>query len=397
MSNCEYCGALLAPGDKVCSRCGAPVSGQRISESVKDFESLLIGVSDGNSISYLRKSTFQNASVLGKIGIILLWILLFPVMLFIYIFRKYVVSSRHLSESDNKKANIIGNYTFTNDRETLLEALIFIRTQIDILGEMKKDGYTAFWIKLWTSKAEQTYEKSKVALGDDTTAKDIFSKIKKESETLLNRNRLSFGLTLAAAVLAVCILSYSIARPYIYYYRVIHNVEIIPGRLSHMQQKNEIDVSNIMLSGLLDTCFSVGDDNAYLEFMDDDKYLDVTLSLVCKSSLVDEINSQLLDKIPELDPYDPLTGLFLLNGAVAEYMGKYSIGEIQATDLFETMLKAKPGDKIDVHLLHEVQTYDQTSDFERVMEVSNLLFSISLTYKHVTGSGDEDIEFLTIK
>ncbi len=134
MSNCEYCGALLAPGDKVCSRCGAPVSGQRISESVKDFESLLIGVSDGNSISYLRKSTFQNASVLGKIGIILLWILLFPVMLFIYIFRKYVVSSRHLSESDNKKANIIGNYTFTNDRETLLEALIFIRTQIDILG-----------------------------------------------------------------------------------------------------------------------------------------------------------------------------------------------------------------------------------------------------------------------
>ena len=164
-----------------------------------------------------------------------------------------------------------------------------------------------------------------------------------------------------------------------------------------MQQKNEIDVSNIMLSGLLDTCFSVGDDNAYLEFMDDDKYLDVTLSLVCKSSLVDEINSQLLDKIPELDPYDPLTGVFFLNGAVAEYMGKYSIGEIQATDLFETMLKAKPGDKIDVHLLHEVQTYDQTSDFERVMEVSNLLFSISLTYKHITGSGDEDLEFLTIK
>ncbi len=116
MNNCEYCGALLAPGDKVCSRCGAPVSGERISESVKNFESLLIDASDGNSISYLRKSTFGSATLMKKIGIILLWIIFFPIMLFVYIFRKYIVSSRSLTKSDNIKANIIGNYAFLNQR-----------------------------------------------------------------------------------------------------------------------------------------------------------------------------------------------------------------------------------------------------------------------------------------
>ena len=152
-----------------------------------------------------------------------------------------------------------------------------------------------------------------------------------------------------------------------------------------------------MLSGLLDSCFSVGNDNACLEFKDNDKFLDITFSLVCKSSLLDEINSQLLEKIPELEPFEPLTGVFFFNGALAEYMGKYSIGEIQATDLFETMLRANPGDKIDVHILHEIQTYDQTSSFEKVMEVSNLLFSMSLTYKHAIEDDENEYEFLTIE
>ena len=87
--------------------------------------------------------------------------------------------------------------------------------------------------------------------------------------------------------------------------------------------------------------------------------------------------------------------MFYLNGALADYMGKYDIGAIKAQDVFESMLKAQPGDAVEVHLLHEVKTYDETSDFKKVMEVSNLMFSISLTYKQDLGNGE--LEFPTIK
>ncbi len=395
MSKCEYCGALIAPGEKFCSSCGAPVPGEKVSDSVKTFERMLIEAGGGDKISYLRRSPFAEASVPGKIGWILLWILFFPIMVLVFIVSRHRISPKQLSESDNKRVNIISNYTFANDRDTLLEALIFIQNQIDILCDMKKDGYTAFWLNLWTSKAEQTYEKSKAAFGNDAKIEEIFQKIKKQSGQHITKTNGLFVTKIIAATAAMIIAVYAVLQPYIYIYRAVTNTEIIPGRLSHMNQRNEIQASNIMLSGLLDTCFEVGDKNAILEFKDENKYLDVTFNLVCKKNLEDEVNKKLIDNIPDLDPYDPLSGVFYLNGALADYMGKYDIGAIKAQDVFESMLKAQPGDAVEVHLLHEVKTYDETSDFKKVMEVSNLMFSISLTYKQDLGNGE--LEFPTIK
>ena len=202
-------------------------------------------------------------------------------------------------------------------------------------------------------------------------------------------------VSLAVAVIVMWIVYYNVLRPEIIYNKVMSGVDLDPGKTDKVAQHNEIAADKIMLSGLLDTCFDVGDKNAVLDFIDEGTHIDVTFSVVCKKNLEEVVNSKLQDSIPDFDPYDPLSGVFFLNGTVPEYMGKYSLEGVRAQDQFEELLKANPGDVINVHLIHEVQTYDTSKDFKQIMEVSNLVVSMSLTYKKELSNGEMD--FPTIK
>ena len=395
MIKCEYCGAMVNENDAFCPQCGAPIKVSDVSPSVKEFERLLIETSDSNKIEYVRRNSFESASTMGKIIWILFWIVLWPVLIFVYIFRRFGFSSKSLTPNESKRAGIISNYVFDGDRKTLHEALLFIETQIDILAEMKKDGYTSFWLNLWTSKAEQVFEKSKSSVGEDATLKEVFDRIKPRSEKLINKTRLGFVVSLLAAFAAVVIIGFTIAQPYMYTYNIVHDTGVVPLTIKGVKEKNTIDAKNVSVAGLLGNCFEAADQDAHLEFKDDYKYLDVTMAVVCTKSLSDEIDGRLADKIQDFDNEKILSGVFKLNGSVYNYIGDYGLGEIQGKEIFEDLMHAQPGDEIQIHLINEVKSYDRAEDYKKVMEVSNFILTLELTYTNELGN--DKYEFETVK
>ena len=395
MIKCEYCGALVNENDSFCPQCGAPVKVSDVSPSVKEFERLLIETGDSDKIEYVRRNSFESASTMGKILWILFWIVLWPILIFVYIFRRFGFSAKNLTPNESKRANIISNYVFDSDRKTLHESLLFIETQIDILAEMKKDGYTNYWINLWTSKAEQVYEKSKTSVGEDAALKEIFDRIKKRSKNLINNTKLFFSVALVLAAAAVIFIGYTIAQPFAYTYNIVHDTGVVPVTMKGVQSTNDIDASKVSVAGIMGDCFKAADQDVHLEFVDDYKYLDMTMAVVCKKSLSDEIDFRLADKIENFDNENYLSGVFKLNGAVYNYLGDYDMGGIQAKEVFNELLKAQPGDEIQIHLLNEVKSYDRAEDYKKVMEVSNFVISMELTY---TNKHDADnYEFETLK
>ena len=396
MIKCEYCGAMVDERAAFCPQCGAPVKTSDVSPSVKEFERLLIETSDSNKIEYVRRNSFESASTMGKIIWILFWIVLWPVLIFVYIFRRFGFSSKSLTPNESKRANIISNYVFDGDRKTLHEALLFIETQIDILAEMKKDGYTSFWLNLWTSKAEQVYEKSKTSVGEDATFKEVFDRIKPRSEKLINKTRLSFGLFFIAAAVAVIIMAYTVAQPYIYRHNLINGTNTPTISLKRMQDKNEIDAKNVKISGILGRCFDPGNQNVVLEFKDDRKFIEMTMSVICKKSFSEEIRNEIANAYPDTEPEDFLSGDFVLNGSIYDYMGSYGMGEIMAQDSFIELLNAQPGDEVEIHLLHEIKVYDRDEDIKRVMEVSSFILSVEVTYSN-NASGEEEFTYKTLR
>jgi hypothetical protein len=216
----------------------------------------------------------------------------------------------------------------------------------------------------------------------------------KESKKAKPVNKLVVGIIIAAAII-IGATSYFVIRPKILYYKIMHGIELDPGKTDKVSNYNEIDEENIMLTGVIAKCFEVGNQDAILKFTSDKKQIDCTMSVVCKKNLRDEVRSQLEDTLPGFNPDEPMTGVFYLNGIIPEYIEKYSAEGLRATDQYLAMLDAQPGDVVDVHLIHDIDTYDRAEDLKKVMEVSNLTVSLSLTYTKELGN--DQYEFPTVK
>ena len=93
----------------------------------------------------------------------------------------------------------------------------------------------------------------------------------------------------------------------------------------------------------------------------------------------------------DFDNEDFLSGVFALNGAVYNYIGDYGLGEIQGKEMFTKMLNAQPGDEFEIHLINEVKSYDRAEDYKKVMDVSNLILTIELTY--VTDNSEDNFAY----
>ena len=103
----------------------------------------------------------------------------------------------------------------------------------------------------------------------------------------------------------------------------------------------------------------------------------------------------LLIRIQDFDNEKILSGVFKLNVSVYNYIGEYGLGEIQGKEIFEDLMHAQPGDEIQIHLINEVKSYDRAEDYKKVMEVSNFILTLELTYTNELG--DDTYEFETVK
>lgn len=191
---CPSCGADIGSFTAICPECGHEINSSRISNEFKKFSDQ-IGDCD-MKIANSRvepKRGWKSWGKAKKIGWVILNIYTLGVPLIIYLLLPVlgIGGMSVLTSDEKKKAALIDNYQFPNDRETILELLFYIKGQMASLASGKIDRNTARWAKIWKIKAEQVFQKAEILFQGDKISNETYSSIlnseKKIKRSLLVR------------------------------------------------------------------------------------------------------------------------------------------------------------------------------------------------------------------
>lgn len=182
---CPTCGEELPAFTAVCPSCGHEMSFVKISPTLAAFsekveqydKEIANNIEPTTGWKTWRKPTRILWIVLNFITLGLLAVLVCGI--------KYIFSySKHprLSPVEKKKTALIENLSVPNEREATLEVLLFIKAKIAFLSSGKNDSRTAYWLRIWGTKAEQIYEKAEILLGEDTIAVQSYGYIRQHVE-----------------------------------------------------------------------------------------------------------------------------------------------------------------------------------------------------------------------
>lgn len=109
-----------------------------------------------------------------------------------------------LTPAEKQKASLIQRFVFPSDRESLMEALLYVKEQTAVLASGCPNPRTWYWAQLWGERAGQLYEKVKILAGEDASASqaleaygEIVRNEKKIKRLIRLRRFLTGGLVLA--------------------------------------------------------------------------------------------------------------------------------------------------------------------------------------------------------
>lgn len=156
--------------------------------------------------SAMPKQGWKSWGGWKKFGWVLLNIYTFfvPLLLYFLLPMLGIIKMSGLTPEEKTKAQIIKNYSFPNDRETILEALLYIEAQMESLISGKIDRNTIRWIEIWKNKAAQLYKKAEIMFKNDKIANDAYSSI------LSIEKKAKHSLSVRVVIAAVVVIIYSI-------------------------------------------------------------------------------------------------------------------------------------------------------------------------------------------
>lgn len=201
---CPACGEELSSFTAICPSCGHEMNSVKISPILLAF-SEKIELYDKEIASKTEINT--GWKTWGKTARIL-WIIANVISLGLLAVAMYGVSyivsfSKHpkLSPVEKKKTALIENLSIPNEREAILEVLLFIKAKVSFLSSGKNDSCTAYWLRIWGTKAEQIFDKAKILLGEDAIAIQSYSYIKQQIERSRKNTRFKIVTTVIILIL----------------------------------------------------------------------------------------------------------------------------------------------------------------------------------------------------
>lgn len=191
---CPACGTEIPSFTAICPRCGHEINSTRVSSAIKDFTNQISQCDRAIANSPAEpKKGWKSWSGGKKVGWVFLNLFTFCIPLVIYLILSLlgIGSMSSLTPEEKNKAQLINNFAFPNDREDILEGLLYIKSQTASLASGKIDRNTWRWMKIWKNKASQLFERAEMMFKGDKIANDAYTDIlaseKKVKKSLLIR------------------------------------------------------------------------------------------------------------------------------------------------------------------------------------------------------------------
>lgn len=189
---CPSCGAQLSSFTAICPDCGHEINSQKIPSSTKEF---MDAINECDKIIANNpespKTGWKTWSKWVKVGWIILNIITSFIPLVIYLvfpLIKLVILPKNippLSPDEKRKATLIENYVFPNEREAVIEAMMFTKSKMAFLASERYNKKTLFWLDLWNTKAEQLKQRADIILKGDKIVDETYKEI------ITNKNKIN--------------------------------------------------------------------------------------------------------------------------------------------------------------------------------------------------------------
>lgn len=200
---CPLCGEVLQSMTAICPSCGHEINSAKLSSALKEFIDE-INECDKIIANTPKKELPKKGWKTWKKSTRILWVILnvftscIPLVIYLTLplFRPLLRSNAtpELSSTEQKKVALIENFTFPNDRESVLEALLFTKSKMAFLASEKANEKNTFWLRLWNTKATQLHQKANILLKNDTIAETSYSEIIASKKMIDKKVRIRAGI-----------------------------------------------------------------------------------------------------------------------------------------------------------------------------------------------------------
>ena len=198
---CPSCGAELRSFTAICPTCGFELNSIKVSESIKEFSEILdqYDAEIAKNPHYKAAGGWSTWGTAAKVMWVILNIYTFCIPIIISNNRRGVAEK---NPDKVAKASFITNYVFPNERESLIEALLFAKNQMISLINGKINGDTAFWENVWASKAASLMQKIQLSVGKDEMAIRLNEEINR-IDRVLRKKLLAKKILIIAIIVAL--------------------------------------------------------------------------------------------------------------------------------------------------------------------------------------------------
>lgn len=191
---CPNCGEVLESFISHCPACGLELNGKKVNATLTTF---IDEINECDALIANRTGTSKEGwSSWGK-GKRIMWVILnvftfgLPLIISLYakLFSVILPLMRYdrtpkLTPEEKRKVALIENFPFPNERESIIEVLLFVKSKVTFLASEKVDPKNAYWIRLWSAKAEQLYQKAEIMFPGDHAVNDAHRLITAQKESI---------------------------------------------------------------------------------------------------------------------------------------------------------------------------------------------------------------------
>lgn len=198
LSKCPSCGAIRSAVDAVCPECGyefqdvqASQTLEKLADKLEKYDVMIAGedhLSDSSSIGFWT---------------VILWIFLFPVMMIIFLVKRFAATSSELTGAKKLKAEAILNFPIPKSKNDLIDFSIFMGNRIkplNLFSALTKSGMnTQKWNKIWVDKAQSVEKSAQISLKNDHEAVKEIRNVVQTMKTTYEKNEKIQWITLGSA------------------------------------------------------------------------------------------------------------------------------------------------------------------------------------------------------
>lgn len=181
---CPSCGAQLPSFTAICPDCGHEINTQNVSSSLKEFIDSINEydkaiANDSELLQTGWRAWSKNKKILWVVLNIFTSFIPLVIYLTFPLIKPFLLpkSVPKLSADEKRKASLIENYTFPNEREATIEALMFTKSKMAFLASEKFNKKTLYWLNLWNTKAEQLNQRASIILQGDKLVESTYEEI----------------------------------------------------------------------------------------------------------------------------------------------------------------------------------------------------------------------------